>query len=81
VHVLCARDDAWRAVSTIDVAPGANDAWPGEAAAKSAGSRCKDEVRAAASDPLSFSWGYEWPTRKRWDAGQHYGFCWAPRTN
>ena len=79
--MLCSRDDAWHAVSTIDVKPGPKGAWPGEADAKSAGDRCEDEVQAVASDPLSFSWGYEWPTRKQWNAGQHYGICWAPKGN
>jgi hypothetical protein len=85
-HVLCSRNDAWRAVSTIDVpavreGAGRKGAWPGEAAVKSAGDSCEDEVRAEADNPLSFSWGYEWPTRKQWNAGQHYGFCWAPKSN
>ena len=80
-HVLCSRDDAWHAVSTIEVKAGRKGAWPGEAAAKSAGDRCEDEVQAVAADPLSFSWGYEWPTRRQWNAGQHYGICWAPKGN
>ena len=80
-HVLCSRNDAWHAVSTIDVQAGRKGAWPGEKAVKAAGDRCEDEVQSEASDPLSFSWGYEWPTRKQWNAGQHYGFCWAPKGN
>ena len=85
-HVLCSRNDAWHAVSTIDVpavrdGAGRKGAWPGESAVKAAGDQCEDEVRLEADDPLSFSWGYEWPTRKQWNAGQHYGICWAPKGN
>ena len=28
--------------------------------------------------PLEFSYGWEWPTRRQWAAGQRYGYCWAP---
>jgi hypothetical protein len=80
-HVLCSRDDAWRAVSTIDLPARKGAAWPGESAVKAAGDRCEDKVQAVAENPLTFSWGYEWPTRKQWNAGQHYGICWAPRDN
>jgi len=31
-----------------------------------------------ADDPLNYRWGYEWPTEQQWQAGQHYGICWAP---
>lgn len=80
-HVLCSEDDAWRAVSTIAIAPASRGSWPGLDAAKAAGDACEDRVRALADDPLNFSWGYEWPTVQQWKAGQHYGFCWAPRDN
>lgn len=80
-HVICARDDAWRAVATVDVAPGSDGRWPGLKAARDAGDRCEDKVRALASSPLNFSWGYEWPTAAQWNAGQHHGYCWAPRGN
>ena len=29
-------------------------------------------------DPLSFRFGWEWPTREQWRAGQRHGYCWAP---
>lgn len=79
VHVICSRNDAWRAVASIDVRPGAGGAWPGEQAGRAAGATCEDRVRDLAADKLKFSWGYEWPTKAQWDAGQHYGFCWAPK--
>ncbi|KRF15577.1 hypothetical protein ASG90_12180 [Nocardioides sp. Soil797] len=78
-RVTCAEDHSWRAVSTIDVKPGRNGAWPGETAARNAGEEtCQDAVRDRAEDPLKFTWGYEWPTKKQWQAGQHYGYCWSP---
>jgi hypothetical protein len=39
---------------------------------------CEAAARRVASDSLNFRWGYEWPTEKQWDAGQHHGLCWAP---
>ncbi|QIX27344.1 hypothetical protein ncot_12585 [Nocardioides sp. JQ2195] len=78
-RVPCARDSSWRAISTVDVPAGRNGTWPGAEAAKAAdGDTCKDAVRDEADDPLKFTWSYEWPTKKQWQAGQHHGFCWAP---
>ena len=31
-----------------------------------------------AADALDFEWGYEWPTKEQWRAGQTFGRCWAP---
>ena len=39
---------------------------------------CDAAARGVASDSLNFRWGYEWPTEKQWEAGQHHGLCWAP---
>ncbi|WP_067432704.1 septum formation family protein [Nocardioides jensenii] len=78
-RVSCARPHTWRAVGTVDVRPGKGGAYPGVEAAQKAGqSICEDTVRDLAEDPLTFTWGYEWPERKQWAAGQHYGFCWRP---
>lgn len=78
-HVVCSRNDAWRAIASVDVRPGRRGAWPGTGAARAAGDGCEARVRAIADDKLSFRWGYEPPTRAQWRAGQRYGFCWAPR--
>lgn len=78
-HVVCSRNDAWRAIASVAVPAGRGGAWPGEAAARGAGDGCESRVRSLADDPLSFSWGYEWPTRRQWASGQHHGYCWAPR--
>ena len=75
-RVICSGDHSWRALRTV---PFTGTRYPGETAVRDAGQEpCKDAGRDAASDKLSFKWGYEWPTEKQWDAGQHYGLCWAP---
>ena len=75
-RVICSSDHSWRAV---DVVHFASDKYPGPAAAREAGQGpCEDAGRATASDALDFTWGYEWPTREQWDAGQTYGLCWIP---
>lgn len=76
-RVICARPHAWRAVSTIALPRGRD--YPGVAAVRSAGDdRCRDLVRDLVDDPLSFRFGWEWPTRDQWRAGQRHGYCWAP---
>lgn len=77
-HIVCSRNNSWRAVATAEVAAGDDDGWPGLKAAKRAGRACEDKVRVVADSPFNFEWGYEWPTQEQWEAGQHYGFCWTP---
>jgi hypothetical protein len=77
-QVICSAPSSWRAVATLDV-PGTAGALPGPKKAAAAGSGCEDRVRALASDKLSFTWGWTPPTPDQWKAGQHYGFCWAPK--
>jgi len=75
-RVICSGDHSWRALRTV---PFTDSRYPGETTVRDAGQEpCKDAGRDAASDKLSFKWGYEWPTEKQWAAGQHYGLCWAP---
>ena len=77
-RVPCRDKHSWRALRTI--ALGGED-YPGEAAAKAAGQKtCQEAGRAVAKDALDYQWGYEWPTKAQWDAGQTYGICWAPAT-
>ena len=53
--------------------------YPGVAKVKGAGQTvCADAARAIASDALDYEWGYEWPTKDQWQAGQTYGRCWSP---
>ncbi|WP_341805393.1 septum formation family protein [Nocardioides ochotonae] len=75
-RVPCAEPHTWRAISVVDLPDGA---YPGTDAVRDAGQApCEDAGRDVAADPLSFTWGYEWPTREQWAAGQTYGRCWAP---
>jgi hypothetical protein len=76
-RVICGLHHSWKAISTIGLAGGRT--YPGVAAVRDAGdSTCKDQVRARNPSSLKYSYGWEWPTRKQWENGQHYGFCWAP---
>ena len=59
------------------VSPGAR--YPGVQRVRAAGETpCEAAARARRVRPLNFRWGYEWPTAKQWEAGQHHGLCWAP---
>lgn len=76
-RVICDRPHRWRAISTIPLAGGQE--YPGQAEVRRAGDAdCRDEARARAEDPLQFRYGWEWPGRDQWEAGQHYGYCWVP---
>jgi hypothetical protein len=76
-RVICSSPHSWRAIATVGLAGGRR--YPGEGVVREAGQdRCQDEGRAVADDALNFQWGYEAPTRKQWESGQHYGLCWAP---
>jgi putative regulator of septum formation len=79
-RVLCREDHSWKAISVIDLAPKSdNGDYPGTDAVKDAGQTvCDDAARAIASDALDYEWGYEWPTKDQWQAGQTYGRCWSP---
>jgi hypothetical protein len=75
-RVPCREKHSWRALRTVAL-DGAD--YPGQAAAKAAGQdACQEAGREVAADALDYRWGYEWPTRAQWDAGQTYGICWAP---
>ncbi len=76
-RVACALPHTWEAVSTIDLPGG--DRYPGAARVRTAGDEtCADRVQERSGPVLEFSYGWEWPTRDQWRAGQHYGYCWAP---
>jgi hypothetical protein len=76
-RVICDRRHSWRAIATIPLAGGQR--YPGTARVRSAGDEsCRDRVAGQADDPLSFAYGWEWPTREQWERGQRYGYCWAP---
>jgi hypothetical protein len=80
-RVLCRDDHSWKAISVVDLAGKSKDgSYPGPKVVKDAGENgtCADAARAIASDALDYEWGYEWPTKDQWDAGQTYGRCWSP---
>ena len=79
-RVLCRDDHSWKAISVIDLAEESdNGKYPGTNVVKDAGQTvCDDAARAIASDALDYEWGYEWPTKDLWQAGQTYGRCWSP---
>lgn len=76
-RVACAERHSWQAVEVVGLPGGGS--YPGEAAAKAAGQqRCKAVGQRRAGSSLRFQWGYEWPTKAQWDAGQRVGLCWVP---
>jgi hypothetical protein len=76
-RVACAFRHSWVAVATIPIEGGRR--FPGAGRVRAAGDEaCAELVRSQAGLPLEFSYGWEWPTRRQWAAGQRYGFCWAP---
>lgn len=75
-RVPCSADHSWRAVEVVDLGGGS---YPGAEQARRAGQdRCEAVGRERAEDPLTFEWGYEWPTQQQWAAGQTFGRCWVP---
>jgi hypothetical protein len=73
---ICSLPHTWKALRTVPFAPGR---YPGEDKVRAAGQApCRDAGRAVASDPLSYRWSYQWPTREQWQSGQTWGVCWAP---
>jgi Septum formation len=76
-RVACSLRHSWVAVSTIPIQGG--ERYPGVRQVRAAGDEtCADRAREQAGFPLEFSYGWEWPTRQQWAAGQRYGYCWAP---
>lgn len=76
-RVICSRKHTWKAVSTIAIAGGED--YPGARAVRAAGEdACRDLVRRQTRDAEKFRYGWEWPSRTQWSAGQHHGYCWAP---
>lgn len=79
-RVRCADQHSWRATRSVTLRGKGPDAtYPGEEAVREAGaSPCAAAAREIAADALDYEWGYEWPTREQWAAGQTFGRCWAP---
>ena len=67
----------WRALTTLRIADAAR--YPGVAKVRSSGDgACADYVESQAGFTTEIDYGWEWPTEAQWEAGQRYGFCWAP---
>jgi hypothetical protein len=76
-RVACSLPHSWRALTTIRVAD--SDRYPGAAEVRRSGDEeCADQVEDQAGPTTEIQYGWEWPTRAQWDAGQRFGFCWAP---
>jgi hypothetical protein len=76
-RVICARPHSWRAFTTIGLAGGRR--YPGAGTVRADGDgACRARAHSRASNPLTFRYGWEWPTREQWAAGQHFGYCWVP---
>lgn len=74
-RVPCAAKHSWRAIDVVAFKAGR---YPGESTVRAAGrGRCENAAADRAEDPLTFEWGYEWPTKEQWDAGQTFGRCWT----
>jgi hypothetical protein len=75
-RVACAERHTWRAVTSIDLPPRAR--YLDKDVTATADARCKDIAASRASNSLKYSWSFEWPARKAWRSGQHWGLCWLP---
>ena len=75
-RVTCSLAHSWRAISAIELAGSAK--YPGEAAVRDGGTRTCSKQAHDASGATRYDYGWEWPTKQQWAAGQHYGYCWVP---
>ncbi|GAA3537610.1 septum formation family protein [Nocardioides daeguensis] len=74
-RVRCSAKHSWRA---IDVVAFDETDYPGAKVVQAAGrTKCEDAAAGVAEDPLTFKWGYEWPTKEQWAMGQRFGRCWT----
>jgi hypothetical protein len=76
-RVICGRPHSWKAFGTIGL--DGPKRYPGADQLRDAGDgECKSRAAARAEDALRFRYGWEWPTREQWEAGQRFGYCWVP---
>lgn len=75
-RVPCAEPHRWRAVADYELT---GEDYPGLGRVRQiADDRCRAVGREQADDPLTFRWGFDYPTRAQWRAGLSYGLCWVP---
>lgn len=76
-RVACGEKHSWQAISTIPIRGG--ERYPGTRRVRSIGEDpCQREAREAQGGALQYDYGWEWPTKAQWEAGQRHGYCWAP---
>ena len=76
-RVACSLKHSWTAIAAIDISGGKK--YPGDKVVREDGDgACSDKVREQSGGATTYDYGWEWPTRQQWLAGQHYGLCWAP---
>jgi hypothetical protein len=74
-RVSCGNSHAWRVVEALDLT---GRGYPGAKELREQGDRrCADRVREEHAFALKFAYGWEWPNREQWNAGQRYGLCWT----
>ncbi len=75
-RVPCDREHRWRAVTVYELG---GDAYPGRPEVRRiADERCQAVGKERAEDPLTYRWGFDYPTRAQWRAGTRHGLCWVP---
>lgn len=75
-RVACALDHSWVAVATIPIEGG--NRYPGREKVRAAGEGACAEEAEGTGTALELEYGWEWPTKSQWEAGQRYGYCWVP---
>ena len=76
VRVVCAAKHSWRAIGTVNIDPKAK--YLAKPAADAATAACKDQATDRADGALKYTYSFEWPNPKEWNAGRRWGLCWMP---
>lgn len=75
--VSCSHPHVQRAVGVTRIGS-EDEPYPGVAAVKQRSSdRCRDQAGAYLGYPSSWRWGFTWPQRQQWVAGDRHTTCWA----
>jgi hypothetical protein len=74
-RVLCAKNTPWHVLVALPVKA---TTYPGVKTLRTqADFRCSDAIRLAENLPLTYTYGYEWPTKHQWKSGNHHLLCWT----
>lgn len=75
-RVVCSAPHTWRAVASYELS---GRRYPGRAELRRlADDRCRAVGQERAEDPLTYRWGFDYPSREQWRAGVRFGLCWIP---